>query len=171
MGVLRRLRARGTVIRPAHASDSLLVAAVYVRSWRAEYRDLLPPQALATLDEQEWAARFRSQPNPGRSTLVAVQRRRTVGMVSFGPDRDDAIFGEIYAIYVLPAIQRMGVGRRLMDSALARMDARNVRLWCAVANNTTREFYERFGFVLDGAVGTYDICDVSVPTVRYTLFR
>jgi hypothetical protein len=170
MGVLRRLRARGTVIRPAHASDSLLVAAVYVRSWRAEYRHLLPPQALATLDEQEWAARFRSQPNPGRSTLVAVQCRRAVGMVSFGPDRDDAFRRDICDLCVAgyPANGggpqadgfRSGPnGRAKCASVVRRRQQHNSRI------------YERFGFVLDGAVGTYDICDVSVPTVRYTLFR
>jgi ribosomal protein S18 acetylase RimI-like enzyme len=159
------------VIRPADVSDAMRVAAVYVPSWREAYRYLVPSEALATVDEQEWAGRFRLQPDPSRSTLLALNGKRAVGMVSFGPDRDDAVFGEIYAIYVLPGSQRMGVGSRLLDSALARMKMRDVRLWCAIANTATREFYERFGFVADGAVGSYDIFDVSVPTVRYTLFR
>jgi ribosomal protein S18 acetylase RimI-like enzyme len=168
---MRRLRSRSISVRPAESSDADLVASVYVPSWRAAYRDLLPPEALSWIDEATWAARFRGQPEPVRSTLLALKRRCAIGMVSFGPDRDDAAFGEIYAVYVLPASQRLGVGRRLLDGALARMHWREVRLWCAVANTGTRQFYEACGFVVDGAVGTYDVPGATVPTVRYTVFR
>ena len=166
MGILRRLE-----IRPAQASEADLIAAVYVPSWRATYQDLLPLEALATVDESGWAARFRSQRDPGRSTLVGFRRRRAVGMVSFGPDREDAAYGEIYAIHVLPRSQGKGVGRNLLDAAVAALGSRNVRVWCVAANTRARDAYTRYGFVADGGVGAYDVAGHSVPTVRYTLRR
>jgi len=162
---------RPLAIRPADPTDAALIASVYVPSWRATYRDLLPPEALASMHESEWAARFRSQRDPGRTTLVAFRWGRAAGMVSFGPDREDAAYGEIYAIYVLPRSQGRGVGRRLLDAALARLESRNVRAWCATANTRARDGYARQGFVADGGVGTYDVAGHSLPTVRYTLRR
>ncbi len=166
MGIRRRL-----AIRPAEASDADLIAAVYVPSWRATYQDLLPPEALATVEQSGWAARFSSQRDPGRTTLVAFRGRRTVGMVSFGPDREDPAYGEIYAIYVLPRNQGKGVGRKLLDAALARLGSRDVRIWCAAAKTRARTGYTRHGFVADGGVGTYDVAGHSLPTVRYALRR
>lgn len=159
------------VIRPADADDAERVAAVYVPSWRATYQHLLPSEALASLDEGAWAARFRSQRDPGRTTLVAFRRGHAVGMVSFGPDREDPAYGEIYAIYVLPGSQGKGVGRNLLEAALARLASGNVRVWCAEANARARDGYSHRGFVADGGVGTYDVAGHSVPTVRYTLRR
>ena len=100
-----------------------------------------------------------------------IQGGRAAGMVSFGPDREDARYGEIYAIYVLPRSQGRGVGQRLLDAALARSESPNVRAWCAAANTRARDGYSRYGFVADGGVGTYDVAGHSVPTVRYTLRR
>ncbi|MGY0232461.1 N-acetyltransferase family protein [Longispora urticae] len=46
---------------------------------------------------------------------------------------------------------------------------RAVRLWCAEGNATTRRFYERYGFVADGATKVYDREGLSLPTLLYTL--
>ncbi len=159
------------MVRPAAASDADLLAAVYVPSWRATFQDLLPPEALSTMHESEWAARFRSQRDPGRTTLVAFRWGRAAGMASFGPDREDAGYGEIYAIYVLPRSQGKGVGRKLLDAAVAALGSRDVRVWCAAANTRARDAYARYGFLADGRVGAYDVAGHSVPTVRYTLRR
>src|SRR5262245_65629631 len=100
---------RGLVIRAATPADAEIIAAVYVPSWRATYQDLLPAEVLASQDEMQWSARFRSQHDPGRTTLVAFRRMHAVGMVSFGSDREDGAYGEIYAIYVLPRSQGRGI--------------------------------------------------------------
>jgi GNAT superfamily N-acetyltransferase len=166
MALFRRL-----VIRPATVADAELIASVYVPSWRATYRNLLPPEALVSDDESQWAARFRSQHDPGRETLVALRGKQPIGMVSFGPDREDAAYGEIYAVYVLPRSQGRGIGRKLLAEALAALGQRDVRIWCATANTRARDHYAHHGFLADGCVGTYDFAGHSVPTVRYVLRR
>ncbi|WP_025618191.1 GNAT family N-acetyltransferase [Salinispora cortesiana] len=163
--------AGGAAIRPATAADAAAVAAVYVRSWRAAYAELLPQAVLASLDEVDWARRFCSRRDPARSTLLAFTPGRVVGVVMAGPDRQDPLLAEIYAIYVLPEIQGQGVGAALLDAAIAPLDAAAVRLWCAAANNNSRRFYERRGFVLDGATGSYEIGGHRLTTVRYTCSR
>lgn len=161
----------GAVIRPATAEDAAAVAAVYLRSWRAAYAELLPTEVLASLDEADWARRFRSRRDPARSTLLAFTPGRVVGVVMAGPDRQDPLLAEIYAIYVLPELQGQGIGAALLDAAIAPLDAATVRLWCAAANNSSRRFYEHRGFVLDGATGSYEISGHRLTTVRYACSR
>lgn len=161
----------GVAIRPATPDDAAAVAAVYVRSWRAAYAQLLSTEVLASLDEADWARRFRSRRDPARRTLLAFTPGRVVGVVMAGPDRQDSQFVEIYAIYVLPGLQGQGVGAALLDAAIAQLDAAAVRLWCAAANHSSRRFYERRGFVLDGATGSYEISGHRLTTVRYACVR
>ncbi|WP_018801918.1 GNAT family N-acetyltransferase [Salinispora arenicola] len=157
----------GVTIRSATAEDADDIAAVYVRSWRAAYAELLPPKALATLHEANWARRFHSQPESSRITLLAHTTAQVIGMVTVGPDRQDPVFGEINAIYMLPAIQGRGIGTVLLDAAITRLDSSVVRLRCAAENARSRTFYERRGFAPDGATGTYEISGHRLATVRY----
>lgn len=63
--------------------------------------------------------------------------------------------GELYALYVTPAWWSAGVGRALMDAVLAALrEAGYVSavLWVLVDNARARRFYERAGFVPDGAI-------------------
>lgn len=159
--------ASDVAIRSATAEDADDVAAVYVRSWRAAYAELLPPEALATLDEANWARRFRSRREPSRVTLLAHTTAQVIGMVTVGPDRQDPVFGEINAIYVLPSIQGRGIGTVLLDAAITRLDSSVVRLWCAAENARSRTFYERRGFAPDGVTSTYEISGHRLATVRY----
>lgn len=163
--------ARGVAIRPSTTDDAAAVAAVYVRSWRAAYAELLPKEVLASLDEADWARRFRSRRDPARSALVAFTPGQIVGLVMAGRDRQDSVLAEIYAIYVLPEVQGQGVGAALLDAAIAQLDTSVVRLWCAAANHGSRRFYERRGFVLDGATGSYEISGHRLTTVRYACSR
>lgn len=163
--------AGGAAIRPATVEDAAAVAAVYVRSWRAAYAEVLPTEVLASLDEADWARRFRSRRDPARSTLLAFTPGRVVGVVMAGPDRQDSRSAEVYAIYVLPEVQGQGVGAALLDAAIAQLDAAVVRLWCAAENSGSRRFYERRGFVLDGATGSYEISGHRLATVRYAYTR
>ena len=84
--------------------------------------------------------------------------------------------GEVTAIYVDPPHWGTGAGRALMDAACGRLVERGfttVRLWVLAANHQARRFYERAGFVPDGAtagypVGRPDGSVIELPEVRYT---
>jgi ribosomal protein S18 acetylase RimI-like enzyme len=79
-----------------------------------------------------------------------------LGFVTFGESRDADTrgFGEIYALYVDPVHHRGGTGRLMMAEArrrLAEDGFREAILWVLDGNERARRFYEREGWVADGA--------------------
>ncbi|MFE5484625.1 GNAT family N-acetyltransferase [Streptomyces sp. NPDC056527] len=117
----------------------------------------------------------RRRPTRGDSTdLVAVDARgRVVGWACLGPSRDTATApdtGELYALYVQPSLTGSGIGRALLEAVHAHAHAAGfapVLLWVLAGNGGARRFYERAGYVADGAVQADDYDGVSVPEVRY----
>ena len=93
-----------------------------------------------------------------RSVYVAVEDGVVVGFRAVAaPSRDDDAedgVAEIGAIDAEPDVWRTGVGRALMDVALADLRGggwRWVTLWVLAENRQARDFYARFGFGPDGA--------------------
>ena len=65
---------------------------------------------------------------------------------------DDSGAGEVFAIYLLKEAQGLGLGRKLMDATLSRLDRRSpVMLWVLENNDPAIGFYEHYGFRMDGA--------------------
>lgn len=138
-------------VRPAEIADARAIAAVYVDTWRAAYRGLLPDGFLDALSKDVYEERWRrSLGDASGRAYVAVAGREIVGFASCGRERagEDAYEGELYAIYVRHEEQRRGHGRRLVQAA-----ARGVRelalgdmiVWVLRDNHAARVFYERLG--------------------------
>lgn len=179
------------LVRPAEPADAEDVARVYVRTWQSAYAGIVPASVLTALDEQlaEQADRIRQRwSSPERRafrTLVATAGGGPVGFATFGPYRleggsDGAVdpsLGEVLAIYVHPDHQSRGAGRALLDAvvaALGNAGASEIRLWVLAENWPSRRFYERYGFLADGASHLYrveppDGPPVDLPEVRYAL--
>jgi ribosomal protein S18 acetylase RimI-like enzyme len=105
-----------------------------------------------------------------------------VGYASYGPEVNvltepwphpltdagrDGRTAELYALYVHPAWWSTGTGRTLMDQVLSRTAGaayQGIVLWVLQDNNRARRFYERAGFVPDGATNLLDrlggVCEV-----------
>jgi GNAT superfamily N-acetyltransferase len=121
---------------------------------------------------------FRMRPWQRMIAAVARQPERTqadtvapdiVGYASFGPERDvldmpwpypltsagsGGEVAELYALYVHPAWWSTGTGRALMEQVLAKVGATGygyITLWVLEANARARRFYQRAGFIPDGA--------------------
>ena len=78
--------------------------------------------------------------------------------------------GEVYALYVTPDWWSSGTGRTLMSCAVAALtDACYERavLWVLEANARARRFYERAGWVPDGASNVLGVLG-GVVEIRYT---
>jgi GNAT superfamily N-acetyltransferase len=79
--------------------------------------------------------------------------------------------GELYAIYLLPDAWRRGGGTALCMGALEALRHRGlntVTLWVLRQNGPARAFYERMGFLADGASNLKPHGDpVEVDEVRY----
>jgi GNAT superfamily N-acetyltransferase len=136
---------------------------------------------------------FRMRPWQRMIAAVARQPGQTqadtaapgiIGYASFGPERDvlDMLWpypltsagsggevAELYALYVHPAWWSTGTGRALMDQVLAKVRATGygcITLWVLEANARARRFYQRAGFIPDGARHVLDDLG-GVTEIRY----
>ncbi|MGN6033699.1 MAG: GNAT family N-acetyltransferase [Thermomicrobiales bacterium] len=167
-------------VRLARLGDAPAIAAIHVRTWQDAYRELLPATLLAGLDVADrtrmWERMLASH-LPRTATLVAEDGGTVVGFCSVGgarlpgadgPETDAT--GEIYAIYVWPDAQGMGVGAALMTAAFETLRgdtfARAI-LWVLAGNAPAIAFYERMGWQADGATKREEIGGVAIEEFRY----
>jgi GNAT superfamily N-acetyltransferase len=167
------------VIRALTDADIDAIAGVHVRTWQSAYAGIIPADYLAALDPAELAERRRTGPvPPGAATLVADDGGEIVGFAAFGParreegDAYDFGNGELYAIYVDPAHQGTGTGRRLLAAAraaLKRAGFPRMWLWVLAENHPSRRFYEHMGMAADGTTHVYTPrgTTTELPEVRY----
>jgi GNAT superfamily N-acetyltransferase len=146
-------------VRQANAAHASAIAHVYVQSWRATYRDILPEQTLTELSEpQETLAWWRTlcRVEPHKSTFVAQgPDAKVVGFASAGPQRPGAHRrrAELYTLYLLDSHHRHGLGSRLVSACaetLLDRGAESMVVW-VLAKNPARQFYEALGGVPYGA--------------------
>lgn len=160
------------MIRAADLDDASRIASISVMSWRAAYAGIVPDDALRDLDVDERADRWTRILADGSGTVLVWDDGQVRGFLSGGPCRDDDAGGdlEVYALYVEPDRWRDGIGSALMAAFLSdeRTDGvRTARLWVLEANAHGRAFYERCGYVRDGASKSFAIGAAVLPEVRY----
>ena len=104
--------------------------------------------------------------------LLAEEQGELLGYIACGENRDAAAepaVAELRNMFVAPASWRRGVGRALVDAALAELRGRGyseVTLWSFAANDRANAFYEAIGFTRDGAERTEEIW-AHIVQVRY----
>jgi len=147
------------VIRPARADDAEALAALQVRAWRSAYGsyvDAAQIDAAAAGRADRWRTNVGNGDGRGRTHVSVGGDGAPTGFVSVGPSRDDDARpgdGELYALYVEPALLGGGLGSALLrfgEAELAR-DFAAATLWVFVRNERARRFYERHGWALDDA--------------------
>jgi ribosomal protein S18 acetylase RimI-like enzyme len=168
----------GTELRRAGPADAHAFAVIGVRGWQAAYRGIMPAEFLDTLSvearEQAWLDRLETASNEAPAWL-ALRQGQALGFLCGGPPRDDdAPFSsvEVYGLYVLPEAWRGGVGRELLQTALAYWrdcGFETATLWVLEANAAARRFYEALGWQADGARQEVDLGGFAPPEVRYRM--
>ncbi len=140
-------------IREATLADAAGIARVQIESIQAAYIGLAPQEhldALSIAEEEKVCQGMLSRAKEdGTSTLVAETERGIVGFISFGQEGGDASehAAKIHKLFLLPAQQGRGLGRRLMTLAARRLhDAgySTLFLW-TYAHGPARGFYEALG--------------------------
>lgn len=143
--------------RVAVSSDALGIARVQVAAWQAAYRGLMEQSLLDSLDP---AAKVRSWETfttaPEHQVFVVEDGSRIAGYAHVCASRDepDSATGEVASIYVLPSLWRKGLGTALLrtaERALIAQGHHSITLWVLEANTLARQFYERSGYLADGA--------------------
>lgn len=163
-------------IRVAVEADLAAIARIHVATWQTCYRGIMPDEFLERLSvrarEEGWGKLVTAA---ARSILVCEAQGEAVGFAACGPtrdsDKDPAIVGELYAIYVLPNHWGQGCGHLLEESVeqeLVRSKFKEMTLWVLEANARGRCFYARKGLVVDpNASQEAAVGGVRLPQVRY----
>lgn len=149
------------VVRAATRADAPAIARVRVETWRAAYAGLIAPEVLDQLDAEREGARraelwdeYHADPRTGE--FVAQDGDDVVGWAATGPATDETPgeHGQIFAIYVVPAHWSTGVGHVLLTAAedhLPTAGYTRAVLWVLDGNERAARFYERHGWLEDGA--------------------
>jgi ribosomal protein S18 acetylase RimI-like enzyme len=162
-------------LRPATCRDARSIAVVHVASIQKSYHGIFPASELNQIDTDDRAEKWRQiLTDANYSTLVAESGEHILGFVNYGPCRDEDVAaeraGEIMSIYVAPDAWGNGVGRRLLQTALARLAGAGfceAKLWVLDRNGRAIAFYERAGFARDGATKHREMYGVQLIVVRF----
>lgn len=134
-------------------TDEEILGKAYVhwKSWQEAYADLLPQEFLKntyTLERcQDWAVRY------PQNILVALVDEKVIGFACYGTSSQEDLqeAGELYALYVLADYYDQGIGYRLIQAALEKLQSyQTVTLWVLEGNARAIAFYEKVGFQFDG---------------------
>lgn len=140
-------------IRLASLRDASSIARVHVESWRQAYRSILPDEILCQqkvlVRTAQWRTLIRETAPDAFVYVAERESKEVVGFAMAGPERTASLGfdGELWAIYVLGAAQRKGIGRSLMRAVgwrLLEQGARNMIVW-VLETNPSRGFYEALG--------------------------
>jgi len=137
------------LIRRATLLDAPAIAKVNVMSWRETYPGIVPQSHLDNLSIDKRQDIWRQAIEQGRFVSVAENEGEVIGFADGGKfcGQHPNIVGELYAIYVLAAYHRKGLGRKLFDSIQQFLDQNNLlpfAIW-ALADNPACHFYKAMG--------------------------
>lgn len=146
------------IVRPADRRDAAALSALAVRTYSDAFGHSFGATDLAAHLRHHLSDACFERFLDKDVILLAARGDRAVGFVQFGlvrmvvdgaSDEDR----ELRRLYVDPDVQRHGIGRSLMDAALAYPQLRqapNVYLDVWEHNHGARRFYERYGFRVIG---------------------
>lgn len=148
-------------VRVAWSDDAPALAALQVRTWRALWSELVPPERLPDSPgqvEPAWRDALRAPGDARRRVLVAIEGDEVTGFVLTGPatdpDCDPVAVGELVDLTVDPERTGRGHGSRLLqaavDTLVADRFARAVT-WVTAQDDATRAFLTAAGWAADGA--------------------
>lgn len=138
-------------IRRAVPEDAQSIGLVQVESWRKTYAGIVPDAYLAALDDEERAAAWQQNLVSGRMfVFVAEDQWGTFGFIAGGGIRDriEGYDAELYAIYLMPARQRRGVGQELaatLRESFLMNGFNSMVVWVLEQNLPGVSFYQRIG--------------------------
>ena len=137
-------------IRPARPSDAADIASVHDDAWRYAYRGIIPGRELERMVERRGAAWWQSAIERGSRVLVMTAGEEIAGYASFGKNRAGMlpVKGEIYELYIRPAYQGVGLGRKLFSACRNDMRSRGIdgfAVWALQDNDRACDFYRAVG--------------------------
>jgi GNAT superfamily N-acetyltransferase len=164
-------------VRLAWSADADAIGRLQVRAWQDSYADAVPPEVLADLPVDAFAAQWEisiSRPREARErVLVALERATVRGFVATSPtqdgDADPAVDGEIVELLVDPDHRAAGHGSRLLHAAADTLRAdrfQRATIWLNATADDLRSFLVAQGWDSDGGHRELDLYGDGAVTVK-----
>ena len=160
------------MIRPMKLSDVPRVAEIHIFGWRSAFRGIVPDEVLfGRMSVQRSMERFEDSFAADNSHDTYVYDDGIIkGWTSAGPcrDEDEPQAFEIGAIYIEPCMKDSGIGTKLVifcEEIAAQRGYSKICIWTLENNALARAFYEKLGYVHDGAKKYMD--NLYANSVRY----
>ena len=163
-------------IRNAIPADAGMIASIHVASWRATYRGMLDDAFLEALTPDHRLGMWERLLGSGQMDVVVLVAERdgeVAGFASYGPQSNAAGSDpslELYTIYLRPAMERQGIGSRLIravEEGMANRGATSGCLWVHRGNAKARQFYEARHWQGSGKQRTVTLWGVEIDEVQY----
>lgn len=134
------------IIRDMLPEDIDGKGSAHYQSWQESYQGIVDSSYLDAMSEEKCQAMAHRWP---QNTAVVLVDDKVIGFAAWYVSAEGV--GELNAIYLLDAYKKHGIGRALMDYAMAQLSECNrVILWVLKENRNAIGFYERYGFVHTG---------------------
>ena len=138
----------------AGLNDFNLIHSLAENVWPQTYKNILTPQQIEYMFEMMYSQKAYNEQieNKGHRFILIKDESGHLGFASYELNYNNTPVTKIHKIYVLPQIQRKGVGRAMIDeiSAIAKKEG-NTRVSLNVNRfNKAVGFYENIGFVNTG---------------------
>jgi GNAT superfamily N-acetyltransferase len=167
-----------TRYRRATPDDAPAIAEVHARSWPWTYDGLLPAEIIAGVvgDREARAGRLRdaiADESAGQRVWVATRDDAVIGFATWSPSQDEDATertADVGAIYLDPPVVGQGIGRRLLEHVVDELTASgftDATLWVLRSNDRARRFYERVGWLPDGASKVVELHGGMLDEVRH----
>ena len=163
------------LVRPALPGDLAAIVAIKHDAGVAAWDHILPPTVLEELPFPDRWAEAIDAADPRVRVLVVEVDARVTGFAVTRPSGDadaDASTGELDGFYVEPGSWGRGVGRALLEAAVAALGAADfydATLWTASENHRPRRIYETAGWHTDGTDRRRAFGGVEFVELRYRI--
>lgn len=151
-------------LRPAAPADAAGCAHVHHTSWVETYSALLPASHWETDTLERRVEAWHRWLDRGTAVTVAESDEQIIGFAMAHTGRrvgghEPVRARELYSLYLLAAHHGGGAGQALLDAVLP--DGAPAQLWVAEGTPRARRFYERNGFLPDGAGFRDEVLDLA----------
>ena len=155
-------------IRRMEPCDADEVARLYVKSWQAGYKGLLPQYYLDLLSPDRWKDKFAGLPG----SFVLTEGGVIAGHSCARPAADERMpgWGEVHTLYVLPEYWGKGFGTALLDNSVKWLEQQGfdrIYLWALDTNARARRLYEKYGFTATSDALLCQVGNAEVTDIRY----
>ena len=137
------------LIRKATKQDASVIAEINVKTWKVAYKGLLSDEILDKRCVTEEKVEYLKDAigSKGKICFVAEDNGEVIGYLDGGNSRYDdvPVEYEVYGFYVLPTMQRKGVGKALLDAFKQEVNNEPFYLYALKDNQKARAFYIKNG--------------------------